>query len=115
MGKFVNARPVAPPPSSGGSDVPLSTAFQKRYPALTEHLTVDKWDDGKARETTTLSFFVDAGTLKCCVNDRARAMTAFVSGDSLEAILDDVEAGLVNDDLDWRIKKVGYPKGKKGG
>jgi len=113
MGKFVSARPVSPSPEKQASDVPFSTAFQTRFPALVEYLTVDKWDDGKPRETATISLFIDAGALKACFNDRALSRNAFVTGDSVEGILDALEAGLVNETLDWRMKKPFQAKGGK--
>jgi len=82
----------------------------RRAPMVLAMLTDDKWDDGSTRETSTLLLFVDADRLKACFKDRALERSVFVTGESLEAILDTLETGLETDALEWR----GYGReGKK--
>jgi hypothetical protein len=71
-------------------------------PALWEHLTCDKWDDGTIRERSTLSFFCDAQAAKLCLSDRATDRIAFVAAESLDAALLMLNEQLDNGTLLWR-------------
>lgn len=83
----------------------LTESVVSLYPTLIEYMTVDAYDDGAARETTTLTIFAEEGGLKACVKDREGDRVAFVTGDSFEAILGAVERGLADDSLDWRVSR----------
>lgn len=74
-------------------------------PLLMEHLSCAQWEEGGTRKTSTLLLFVDAGTLKACLNDRSVGRAAFVSANSLRGLLDALEAGLMEDALEWRSSK----------
>lgn len=83
-------------------DPARSQWFRSKYPALGAYLFDVTWDDGSARETATLFFFVEAGQLKLCLNDRALRRRAFLTGPSLDELVDALEAGLQSEGLDWR-------------
>lgn len=87
-----------------------SPLFEK-LPALWEFLTAVEWKKGDPRTTGTLTIFAEEGMIKVSVNDRDQGSVAFVSGKSLEEVLEGIEVGLVDDTLDWRASR-GAP-GKK--
>lgn len=72
------------------------------HPALCEHLSLDRWEDGTSRETSTLLVFWDAGAWKVCLNDRSGGRVAFLSGSSPTSLLEALERSLQEDSLDWR-------------
>ena len=74
----------------------------KTHPALWEYLTLDAWEDGSARQTSTLSVFWGTNGLQAALNDRDAGLVAFASGDSLDVLLQALEHGLQSDSLDWR-------------
>lgn len=74
------------------------------FPALWEFLALDRWEDGSRRVPGTLTLFIDQARFKACLSDRDTDTTAFLSASSLQGILDKIEQGLVEDDLDWRSK-----------
>jgi len=57
--------------------------------------------------------FVEDGCLKGCLNDREAGRSVFMTADSLESLLDDLEAGLSTDSLQWRAKRDPSKKGRK--
>lgn len=71
-------------------------------PLLWAHLTDSSWDDGTARQRSTLTVFCDGGLWKVCLNDREGGRSAFQSGETLEAALEATEHGLEADSLPWR-------------
>jgi hypothetical protein len=100
-------RPVQPTPEDANENpvfVDPAGVLLRRTPRLCQYLTDNRWEDGSARETSTITVFLDAGRLKLVLSDRALGRSAFVSGMSLEELLDAVEAGLEGDCLEWRTK-----------
>lgn len=77
-------------------------AFATDYPAIWEYLTLDRWEDGKPRQTSTLQVFGDRGTLKAALKDREAGQICFVAGRTVYEALDVLEAALVNDTAEWR-------------
>lgn len=82
-------------------------------PALREMLVASHYPDGSPRVSSTLLVFVEAGVLKCCLNDRDQGQTAWASGSNLLDALGAIESGLQGDSLSWRT--AGSRPGKKGG
>lgn len=82
------------------------------YPCLWEHMAVQRYPDGSPRVLSTVTLFVDGGLVKACLNDRDQGLTAWASGNGLRAVLRALEAGLANDNLDWR-QPQGKGKGKR--
>lgn len=76
--------------------------FREKYPALTEHLTLVRWEDGSARKTSTITLFAEAGLWKLTLNNREEQEVTFLTGGSLEELLGAVEQGLQTDSLEWR-------------
>lgn len=98
------SQPVQGEPQDRNIRIDPDSLLVRRAPMLYAMMTDDKWDDGDARETSTLTLFVDAGMLKAVLNDRALSRTAFASSATLEGLLDALEEGLEADSLDWRVK-----------
>jgi len=100
--------------NDGGSGVfDTDSLLPRRAPLLHLFLTDDKWDDGAPRVAGTILLFAEGGRYKACLNDRDGGRSVFVSGDSVEAILDALEAGLADDNLEWRAKAPSGGKGRK--
>lgn len=83
-------------------------------PDLAEFLFCPVWpEDGSKRETGTVMIFVDDGRLKAVLTDRAQSLVAFLSVDQPLLLLDELNAQLGSDRLDWRVKKEWRPAGGK--
>lgn len=82
------------------------TGFAMSYPTIWEYLSIDCFDDGKARLTSTLSFFCGAGGLQAALNDRETGLVFFVTGDDVGDILETMEDQLVGDNADWKKSKA---------
>jgi hypothetical protein len=90
-------------------------ALSDLYPALWEFLTVMSWEDGTARAPGSLSVFFGGYGLQAALNDKDGGLVAFVSGDTLTALLEALDQGIANDALDWRrsVQTNGRNRGKK--
>lgn len=87
-----------------GAMVPMvDVKWQANHPLLYEHLTSEKWEDGAARETSTLTIYLDSGLWKVCLNNRAEKLTAWLTAETWGKMLDGLEKGLADGTLDWRI------------
>jgi hypothetical protein len=91
--------------SSTSSSTWQDTTFVASYPALSEFLGDPTFADGTKRNTGTLLLFCDGRLLKCCLTDREQNLIAFLSGESWGEMLDAIERGLVEGNLDWRVRK----------
>jgi hypothetical protein len=79
----------------------------KDCPALHEMLTVTDLGDGKVRQVSTLTIFVEDGLWKGCLNERDQGLTLWSSGDSVEGTLHSLEERLMAPKVDWRRKPQG--------
>lgn len=87
----------------GGS---LDSLSAQMFPGLFAFIVTDRWeDDGKPRQTASLLFFVEDGTWKGYLNDRAQNRGAFVSGADPLDVLEKMEGALQKGTLDWRKAK----------
>lgn len=87
--------------------------FGKKYPALSEFLSVEAWDEQTERTRGTLTIFWEEGAFKASVNDRDAEQVAFVSKGTFLGLLEAIEKGLVSDSLDWRGWKTKGPQKRK--
>jgi len=86
-------------PADPGSD----SGFEGDYPDLALFLWSDQWPDTQApRKTGTMTFFVEQGRWKACLNDRDASMVAFATDDTFLGLLELLNTGLEQDSLDWR-------------
>lgn len=73
------------------------------YPLLSEHLTHVLWADGSPRQPSTLTMFVEDGTIKLCLNDREGSCSLFRSSGSLGGALAGLEGALsAGGKADWK-------------
>lgn len=111
MAEYSERRRAAAASSQSGS-VQRDPRVEKDFPALWDLMTTTKLKDGKVRRTMTVLLFVDDGKWKACLNDRENGVTAFVSGDTAQALLMSIEEGLQGDSLEWRGDRKA--SGRKG-
>lgn len=71
-------------------------------PCLVEHLTQSRWPDGKRREVSTLTVFLEEGRVKAALNDRAEKCSLWATADSVAAALASLESMLASGRPDWR-------------
>jgi len=83
-------------------------------PAVTEYLSASKYEDGRPRERAVLSFFVEDGKCKACLNDRDAGETLWRSAEGFEDCLILLETAIVDGTADWR-KAAGSRPAPKGG
>lgn len=82
------------------------------YPSLMEFLAEDRYEDGSPRRTATLTIFTDAGGIKASINDRDNDGVAFVTSESIAALLVVIEGKLQASSLEWKYSQGRGPKRK---
>lgn len=75
--------------------------FKKKFPALWEFLTVARYEDGQARETSTISISVADDGYKVCLRDRDNGRCLWVTGMTFFDTLKTLEATLKSEDAPW--------------
>jgi len=73
-----------------------------KYLALFEYLTVEAWEDGSVRVTSTLTVFCEHGLFKGCINDRDGSRTLWATAGSFQGLLDALEVKLKDPTAEWR-------------
>lgn len=114
MSRFASKK-GAPGGGLGGSGPPEDTAFMGLYPVIWEYLTIDRFDSGEARRTSTLLAFIEDGGWKACLNDREGSRSLWVGGRTIALALDSLEALLAAGEGQWRQYQGYDAKGKKRG
>lgn len=76
--------------------------FSKMYPMLWEYITTERWEDGEAREPSSLSIFCEGGILKGSLADRDQKRSVYVSAGSVEGVIHALEKALASGAVDWR-------------
>lgn len=91
---------------SAGSS-PLVSRLSKTVATATvqEWMTDGRWEDGTARETSTLSLFFEDGVLKVAFHDRSQSRSLYLAGDCLETVLEALEVRLADGTGEWRLWK----------
>lgn len=79
--------------------------FAARYPNLTEFLVTSRFDDGSPRELSRLSWFLEDGMCKACLNDPAEGASLYVSATSFEEATRLLEASCADPGAPWRTWK----------
>lgn len=82
-------------------------SWSTRWPTLAAHLFDATFEDGSPRATSTLMLLAELGVVKACLNDREEARSAWVSGRTVDEVLEALEAGLAADSVDWRARQPG--------
>lgn len=106
-------------PAQGSLDRPdpVDSELAGKFPALHEYLTRSRDDEGKARQTASLTVYGHAGAFKGFLNDRDSGGSLGVQSDSLAGLLRALEAELESDAPSWfwRQGGEGHPaKNRKG-
>jgi hypothetical protein len=71
-------------------------------PLLVEYLCSQKYDDGSKRERSTVTLFVEDGSVKLALNDRGEKRSLYVSSDSVDGAFSLLELALAADHPPWR-------------
>lgn len=111
MGKFTGRVPAGTMSKASLLDW-VDADFQRRWPAIHEHLSLTEHDGGETRATSSLTLFCEDGRLKVCLSDKDNGRMAFASADTFQGLLDLLEAGLVTGSMDWRVSRT--PSGRGG-
>jgi len=106
-------KPTPRPEVFNGHDTPAPCKLSEKYIHLWHFIADDRWDDGTVRVPGAITLLLDQGWIKAAVSDKDGHQSAFVSADSLEALLRAVNEGLGNDTLEFRLWKEEAPQKKK--
>jgi len=79
--------------------------YQVLYPTVWSYLTQSRWDDGTERNTSSVTFFTDAGQLKCVLKDKETGYSLWAAGSSLDSMFSVLEALLNDPTAVWRQDK----------
>lgn len=103
-------------PAQGSLDRPdaVDPQMVAVYPALHEHLTRTRDDDGAVRQTCSLTVFGHAGGFKAFLNDRDSGGSIGVQSDSFTGLLKALEAELESDAPSWFWRQAPESGGGKG-
>jgi hypothetical protein len=92
----------AVPPAGSVPGAAIVAQGEGMFPAVTSMVVCESFPDGSPRATSSVTLFWHDGSLKACLNDKDADLTAWVSADTLEGLLEALEKGLQVDGLDWR-------------
>jgi len=88
--------------SAGPLHAAQDAAWSARYPLLVEMMVTTQWEDKKPREVSTVLLVAEGGVWKGLLNDRANRRQAWVTGQTIDEVLDALESGLASGNLGWR-------------
>lgn len=74
----------------------------KKYPALHLMLTATQDDEGKLRQTCTMTIVCESGLWKAGLRERDRSMSLWRSSKTLEGVYGALEEALTGGEADWR-------------
>lgn len=97
--------------SNNGCSLVVPAELSTEYPAIAEYMSSVAWPDGSEREVSTLTFLLEDGKLKGCINDRANQRGLWRSGDTFAEVLACLECAVSDDRSTWRS----WSKNFKGG
>lgn len=105
-------------PAQGALDKPdpVDPEISSKFPALHEHLTRSVDDEGKRRQTCSLTLYGASGGFRAFLNDRDSGASLGVVSDSIQGLLRALEAELESDAPNWywREGAQGQGGGKRG-
>lgn len=76
--------------------------FVKKYPSLAEGMCDPWWEDGKPRDTWTLTIRIDRESVNLCLNDKQSGQGAYTTGGTLSEALELLNGALKAGTLAWR-------------
>lgn len=99
-------RPDAAKVVEGAKGLVKDEHAAKNYPNLVAFLCDDTWDDGGTRTPGSLTFYIEDGVWKACLNDRDASASLYVTGDNAVACMKSLESRLNGaTTADWRSWK----------
>jgi hypothetical protein len=84
-----------------GGDCP-DNDWLEQYPTVSEYLGATTYADGSKRDTSTLTVFLESGSLKVALNDRDLSRSIYVTSDTFSRAMEQMEKALNEKDADWR-------------
>ena len=108
-------------PAQGSLDKPDAhdPELAAKFPALAEHLTRSTDDEGKPRQTCSLTLYGSPGGFRAFLNERDSGASLAVTGGTLAGILAALEAELESPEPAWYWRNnqpsTGAPGRKKKG
>jgi len=94
-------RPTAEAAPQSGQPL-KDEVFEGFYPKLFAHLSETHWDDGKPRKTATMLVMVENGRWKGFFHDRDGKRGCWLSAESWEWLLEQIEAAVDSSSTEWR-------------
>lgn len=100
-------KPDVTPRAAAAAGAFADPKWQERYPLVWEHLAHTEWEDGGARETSTVVIRIEDGRFNMALNDREQKASAYVTADTIADGMAALEKGLKAGTTDWRPWKGG--------
>jgi len=85
--------------------------FREKYPLLFEYLHDTQWDDGSAREQSSITVKIEQGRFNLALSDKDARASLYITADTIVDGLACFEKALKAGNADWRGWKGS--KGKK--
>jgi hypothetical protein len=95
---------------AGSGPLPEDSDFLEAWPGLWELMTETKYPDGKDRERSSLTVFIEEGSFKLCISERTRELSCWATGPTFKRALDALEGRVVSDSPEWRASGRGKKK-----
>lgn len=80
-------------------------ALAKKHPHLHEYMTSTRYEDGAARQTSSVLIFVQDGLWKAMLKDRDANETLWATGDTMAAAVASLDAMLGSGKGEWRAER----------
>jgi len=103
---FKRRDPGAPKPMANAWNDPGDKAD---YPTIFGFLTETKYDDGKPRQTGSISIFTQLGVLKASISDKDNGQVAYVEALTLHELIELVERAICDDSTEWKASRKTPP------
>jgi hypothetical protein len=91
--------------AGAAADVKVDPRAKQQFPNLWDHLTQKRWDDGSARQTSSLLLFEQDGVFKAMLRDREAALCLWVAAQGFFAVFEALEAALCDPAAEWRVDR----------
>lgn len=89
----------------GASESASDADFTARWSSVAMLMMTAKGDDGRPRQTSTLTFVCEQGLWKGGVKDKDHAMSLWRSADTMAGVLDALEKALDDGTADWKVQE----------
>jgi hypothetical protein len=86
--------------------------FSTRYKTIAEYLSCGVWEDGKARELSSLTVCLGGSGIQVALNDKALSRSAYSTAGTLAEALELLDGALLEGTVGWRPWRNGQKPGK---